>query len=368
MNKILLITKYFPPKIGGTQTLYYNICKNFKSKEIFVLTNKVKGGKRFDSLQKFKISRFKNLSSLDSNVFRDIYSILRIIKKEKINNIIFGHIDYCFTALLLKFIFGKDYYLYIHGEEISRNYGGKYYQFFKWKSLKYAKGIIVVSENTKKLVEKYNQNIKVIYNAVDLKQFYPKKKNLALIKKHKLENKKIILTVGRLEDRKGHSEVIRVLPKLIKKHDDLAYLIIGSGQEEGKLRLLVRKLKLEKHVKFLSKVPNKKLNDYYNLCDIFVMPNRNTKEGNTEGFGIVFLEANACGKPVIGGNFGGVPSAIKEGYNGFLVNNSKELYNRFMILLGDEVLRLNLGKNALEWAKRFTYGKLIKELKYFLNK
>lgn len=99
------------------------------------------------------------------------------------------------------------------------------------------------------------------------------------------------------------------------------------------------------------------------------MPNRETKDKNTEGFGIVFLEANACGKPVIGGKAGGVPSAIKDGYNGFLVNgdDKEDIYNKITILLKDSALRKKISKNGLKWVNSFTYRKLIAKLKEFLK-
>jgi len=369
MGKILFVATHFPPAIGGTPTLYFNICKNIDPKKIIVLTCKFKGWEAFDQNQRFKIYRLNNFLVVDLSIFKEVKYISQLIKKEGIDKIIFGHINFCLTALILRFLFNKDYYLYIHGDEITRNFGGKYYQFFKWKSLKYAKGIVVISDYAKNLVKKYNSNIKIIYNAVDAKEFMPKPKEKTLVYKHNLENEKILLTISRLENRKGHDMVIKCIKEIIKEEPNIKYLIGGTGEEEPALKSLVLKLKLEEHVEFLGEISPELLVDYYNLCDIFVMPNRELEDGNTEGFGIVFLEANACGKPVIGGKTGGVSSAIKDGYNGFLVdgNSVQEISNAILRLLKNDSLRNRIGENGLSWVKNFTYEKLVGELLVFLN-
>ena len=369
MNKILLFAPYFPPSIGGTQTLYYHLSNTLDPSKIVVVCQKCDGWQEFDKRQQFKIYRFDRFSHIDSRIFKEIIDIQRIIKKEQVKHIIFGHINFCLTALILKFIYGREYYIYVHGEEIVKNFGGKYYQFFKWNSLRYAKGIIAVSDFTKKLVEIYNPNVKIIYNAVNLTEFMPTPKSMDLIKKHNLSDKLVLLTISRLEDRKGHDVVIATLPRLIKMYPNIKYLIGGTGKEENKLKQLVSQGNLDDYVEFLGKVPSDQLLDYFNLCDIFVMPVRNMHDGNTEGFGIVFLEANACGKPVIGGNVGGIPSAIQDGFNGFLIdaNNEDALFNNVVKLLQDDSFRESMSKNALEWVKKFTYERIVKDLDEYLE-
>lgn len=369
MEKTLLLATHFPPHIGGTPSLYYHLCSNLEPDKIVVITQQFSGWQEFDKRQPFKIYRFDRFSHIDSRIFKEVPNVYQIIRKEKIRHIIFGHINFCLTALILRFGFGKKYYLYVHGEEITKNFGGKYYQFFKWNSLRYAKGIIAVSDFTKRLVEPYNSNTKIIYNAVDLAEFKPTKKNQDLIQKHRVGDKKVLLTISRLENRKGHDQVIKILPQVIKAYPHVKYLIGGAGEEEQNLRTLVDQLNLHEYVEFLGKIPPEALLDYYNLSDIFVMPVREMPDGNTEGFGIVFLEANACRKPVIGGNAGGVPSAIRDGYNGFLIdgNNEKELYSVILKLLQDDSLREKMGGNALAWVKKFTYEKAVKGLQEFIE-
>ncbi len=372
--KKLLIVPNFSPARGGSHTLYYNICRTLNPQEIVVFTGKTKGYREFDKKQKFKIYRTRKVSMLDSLVFKELLRLNRLIRKEKIKKILFGHLNSCLTALAIKFIFGKNYYLYVLAEEVTGIISGSRSGFFKKKCLKHAKGIIAISDYTKNLIKKYNKNIKIIYPAAKLDKFKPKQKSEELMKKHGLKNKKVILTLARLDEGKGHGKIIKLLPKLIKEHPSLKYLIVGEGEEGSKLRRLVSDMNLNKHVTFAGEVPEKELVDYYNLCDIFAMPNRpimnkDKKTFYTEGFGIVFLEANACGKPVIGGNSGGVPSAITHRHNGLLVNGNdeKDIYNSLNNLLEKKRLREKLGKNGLEWARRFNYKKIAAELEEFIS-
>ncbi|MBD3249272.1 glycosyltransferase [Candidatus Woesearchaeota archaeon] len=371
-KKVLIVSTRFPPWVGGTPTLFYNICKQFNPENIFVLTeNRLKEDKEFDKKQKFKIYRTKKLvfdesknSLIDDlkTYYRSYKKIKEIIKKEEIDVVVFEQFLNAFPLSFSSF----PYYVYCHGEEMGSDLG-KAVKIMKQITLRRAKGLIAVSDYTKKIIEKYNKNTKTIYNAVDIKTFYPKEKNKDMVKKYELEDKKVLMTISRLEKRKNHESVIRLMPKLLKKYD-VKYLILGEGDEKENLKDIVSELKLENHVEFLGKVSQDELNDYYNLCDIFVMPNIDIN-GDTEGFGIVFLEANACGKPVIGGDKGGVTSAIKNGYNGFLVDgrDEEEIYNKISLLLEDDDLRKNMGKDALDWAKRFSYDKIYKNLYSFLE-
>ena len=132
-----------------------------------------------------------------------------------------------------------------------------------------------------------------------------------------LQGKRILLTVSRLtpEDRyKGHATVLRALATLLPGRADLRYLIVGQGEYARELQALATQLGIRDQVIFPGPVAEAELVDYYNLCDVFVMPSKG------EGFGIVYLEALACGKPVIAGNRDGSVHALLEGRAGLLVD------------------------------------------------
>ena len=113
--------------------------------------------------------------------------------------------------------------------------------------------------------------------------------------------------------------VLKALPKVLEKFPNLTYLIGGRGEYQKELEKIVFEKNLSKNVRFIGFIQDDEINNIMNACDVFVMPNREEK-GNVEGYGIVFMDANACGKPVVGGRSGGVNDDIIDGKNGVLVD------------------------------------------------
>jgi phosphatidylinositol alpha-1,6-mannosyltransferase len=128
-------------------------------------------------------------------------------------------------------------------------------------------------------------------------------------------DEKILLTVGRLDERdgyKGHDRVIATLPDLVARDPSIVYAIAGEGNDRPRLEALVREKGLGAHVRFLGFLPFADLPDVYSAADVFVMPSTG------EGFGIVYLEAMACGTPAIGLPVGGAPDALCDGELGYV--------------------------------------------------
>ena len=166
----------------------------------------------------------------------------------------------------------------------------------------------------------------------------------------------ILLSLSRLVRRKGHHIIIESLKDLTRKYPNIKYLIAGTGDKnyEQELRVFVEKTQFAKKYLFLGYVNEQKKKIIYNMCDIFLMTSLPTDfEGNSEGFGITFLEANACGKPVIGTNVGGIPDVIKDGNNGFLIepNNPKELQKAVEKIINDKNYYNFLSKNSIKHIK-----------------
>jgi phosphatidylinositol alpha-1,6-mannosyltransferase len=140
--------------------------------------------------------------------------------------------------------------------------------------------------------------VKVLPNTVD-QRFHPGPKPGYLLERHALYEAKVLLTASRLTgwDRyKGHDRVIRTLPRVLSEHPDAVYLIVGDGDDRPRLEAFAAELGVSHKVRFTGAVAPEGLPDYFRLADVFVMPSTG------EGFGIVFLEAMACGIRVIGGN------------------------------------------------------------------
>jgi len=142
-----------------------------------------------------------------------------------------------------------------------------------------------------------------------------------------------------------------MLPRILSKHPSTRYMILGDGPCRSKLMAQVERLGLEKSVHFLGRMTDEEVVQWLRTCDIFVMPSGKLQgKFGEEGFGIVYLEANACGKPVIGGDSGGVRDAVVHGVTGLLVDpqDDEALFKALDQLIGDKDLRDSLGKQGRE--------------------
>ncbi|GAI21718.1 unnamed protein product, partial [marine sediment metagenome] len=256
------------------------------------------------------------------------------------------------------------YCILVHGSDLKYSSRSKIDAFISSKILKNASMILVNSKYTKdRVLEKgYKRSkIKVLNPGVDTKIFQPNIDTHKIKERYKLFNRRIVLTVARLVPRKGHEIVIKAIPEVIKHIPNLVYIIAGTGEEESRLKEMVDKLKIRAHVIFTGFMEKELLPQLYNACDIFVMPSYERQEfGDFEGFGIAFLEANACEKPVIGGRSGGIEDAVVDGETGLLVDshNVSEIIDAVVRLLKNRDLAEKLGQNGrdrvekkLSWQK-----------------
>lgn len=209
-------------------------------------------------------------------------------------------------------------------------YGGVLHGIEAWKirsaarieALKSANCLMAVSSFTRdRVIAEYGVDpalTSVVPNTFDLERFTPGPKPAHLLERYGLKpGQPVLLTVSRLalsERYKGHWQVLIALQTIRRSIPDIRYVIVGTGDELQHINVAVRSMGLAENVIFAGFVPNHELADHYRLCDVFVMPS--TKEG----FGIVFLEAAACGKPVIGGRLDGSVDALDHGRLGILVD------------------------------------------------
>jgi glycosyltransferase involved in cell wall biosynthesis len=156
----------------------------------------------------------------------------------------------------------------------------------------------------------------------------------------------LLLSVGRLTARKGQSKVIEAINNLKPDFPNLKYLIVGNGPERTYLENMIKSRKLSDRIVILDDVSDRIISKYYAACDIFVLPNTFIPPNDVEGFGIVFLEANLYGKPVIAGKSGGVIEAVQHKKTGLLINpdDSSELEQSIVTLINNPNLRTQLGE------------------------
>lgn len=167
-----------------------------------------------------------------------------------------------------------------------------------------------------------SERIEIVHPGCDVTRFQPTSVSddlrKAILGSH--AQGKVILTVGRLVARKGHDVMIRALPRVLKDIPDACYLIVGSGPAKPMLEELTFSMGVHGNVIFLENVGDAELPGLYGMCDVFVMSSRADLDAcDVEGFGMVYLEANSCGKPVIAGRSGGVADAVVDGETGLLV-------------------------------------------------
>jgi phosphatidylinositol alpha-1,6-mannosyltransferase len=177
-------------------------------------------------------------------------------------------------------------------------------------------------------------------------------------KRYGLEGAFVLLTIARLVPRKGHLTVLHALAGLRGRIPELRYVVVGTGPMRDELEETVKELSLDEMVTFAGGVSDQIRTSLLQACDVFVMPNRDIKGPQgvlaTEGFGIVFLEASACAKPVIGGRAGGAPEVILDGRTGFLIDpeDPKELEQAILRLWSDRDLAVRFGLAGRERVER----------------
>ena len=162
------------------------------------------------------------------------------------------------------------------------------------------------------------EKISILPNTFDPEQFYPQPKPHYLLKRYGLKpNQPIILTIARLasaERYKGYDQILRALPVLRSQYPNVCYVLGGRGPDKPRVEKLIRDVGVSDNVTLAGHVADYELRSHYNLCDVFAMPSKG------EGFGIVFLEALACAKPVLAGNKDGSVDAVLKGELGALVD------------------------------------------------
>ena len=206
--------------------------------------------------------------------------------------------------------------------------------------------IIVTSPHSKDIIRNMTDSkIYVIPNGIDFDEIQTIRADDQL--KHPA-----ILVMGTWGRVKGIDVLLNAIPIIRKEILNLHVYIAGkSGSEEGNLKKLVKELNIEENVSFLGFVSGAEKYAYFKSADIYVQPSR------YETFGVVLLEAMACGKPVIASNVGGIPFVVENGKTGLLFEseNVEELAEKIMFLLKDDELRAKMGEAGRERARGFTW-------------
>ena len=248
--------------------------------------------------------------------------------------ILCGHINLLPVAALLKSLTGALLILEAYGIEAWQRPRG----VRSW-GIERVDLVIAISRFTREKLLAWSRiephRVSVVPNAVHLERYSQSEKPAYLVERYGIADKRVLLTVGRLPGReryKGQDRIIKLLPKLIGEFPNLVYVIAGDGSDRARLEALVDGMGLRRRVVFTGKIIEQEKTDHYNLADAFAMPSM------SEGFGFVFLEAAACGVPVLGGSRDGSRDALVDGELGVMVDpeNADELFQGLQEILRRE--------------------------------
>lgn len=365
---LLIISREFPPQDGGIASVAYQMAHALtqKGETPVVLTwayPAEKGPSDFeDEKQPFEIKRLKKSWNRWGQIAQLYFAGSKLILQKKIKRIYATTWNFSgVAAALLSKQYSIPYAVMTYGYDVAPEALGFSDRFLMRYALTHSRKIFTCSRYTRDLMLQHHKisNTEFLPLGVNSRFFRPDIDGWAVRKRFGLEGKKVLLTVARLYPRKGHDQVLKALAKVVKAFPDVFYLIVGQGGEAVNLKALVKDSGLSQHVAFAGFVPDEELSAYYAACDIFILANREIKnkeeawKGDFEGFGLVFLEASATAKPVIGGKSGGVEDAVKDGETGLLVNSldADSIASALRELLSDETLAKKMGQAGRKWVE-----------------
>ncbi len=387
---ILLIASNFPPVRGGSAVVYDNLARNAEGR-IVVLTSKINyrdglpiiGWREHDRHAPYRIIRLPLLrTELREGQFglvwklwliaNDVWIRLRliattlvVIRQQRISAVCIGELLASGWMLrILRWLSKVRLLVYVHGEEITTEDGYDRGAGRRRQAL-LADRIIVVSRFTQAAIRSVlgpsaDAKLSLIGNGVDTRRFHCGERQPELIDQYGLRGRFVFVSVCRLLEKKGIDNAIRAFAELDALHQSCSYLIVGMGPFQQELREIAAATSVKDRIVFTGEVTNDDLVDHYRLGDVFIMPNRELANGDTEGFGLVFLEANSCGLPVIAGRDGGSTDAVCHGQNGLVVNGNSvaEIASAMAALRSDALLRAKLCKGgramaaAADWKEK----------------
>lgn len=372
MNRLLVLTELFLPTKGGTAVWAAEVYRRLGGKEIHIVTADVPSADAFDATHPNTIHRLnlKRVSWLHPESLamyaRFFFRSLALALTHRFDAIhAFRALPEGLVAWVVARLTLRSVVIYAHGEELTTWKGRKHDAMVF--ALRHAHRVIANSEFTRDELIKRGVapgRITLIYPGVDSDRFRPGlpcgdlKAQIGLA-----PGQKLILSVGRLSRRKGFDMVIRSLPDLLRQGIDVRYALIGIGEDRAYLANVAGEMEVSDRVHLLGHVPPEDLPRWYNASDVFAMPNREI-DGDTEGFGMVFVEAAACGKPVIAGKAGGTGAAVLDGVTGLRIDGDQPAHvvDGLKRVLSDEALAQWLGDAALARTReRFHWAAVAKQ-------
>ncbi|NWG75854.1 MAG: glycosyltransferase family 4 protein [Rubrivivax sp.] len=355
-----MVTELYLPTKGGTAVMFEDDCRRLGGREVHVVTAAVPGGDEFDvghpnTIHRLNLKRYEWLRPESLALYVRLFGrSLRLALTHRFRATLAGRaLPEGLVAWAVGRLRGCRVVIYAHGEELTGWGRGRKFQAMCF-ALRHADAVLANSDFTRdtlvSLIGVRPERIAMAYPVVDAERFRPGlpcadlRAGLGLGPQQRL-----ILSVGRLQRRKSFDQVVRALPGLVARGIDVHHAIVGIGEDWDYLQRTATELGVRDRLHLLGHVEPDDLPRWYNACDVFAMPNRDI-EGDTEGFGIVYLEANACAKPAVAGISGGTGSAVVDGLNGLRVDGDSvaAVEEGLARLLLDQALEQRLGRAGRE--------------------
>ena len=357
-SPVLFVTNDFGPRAGGIETFVIGLIERRPYGQTIVYTSAQTGSEAYDAAWKsdFGVTIIRDRAKILLPTPRVARNLVRIIKESDIQVAAFG------AAAPLGLLSGsmkragvRKTVALTHGHEV---WWAKVFPFnlalrkigTSVDSLTYL-GEFTKQAISQSLSKASAKKMVKIAPGIDVEHFSPQD-STQLRRDLKLVNKRVIVSVGRLVHRKGQDHLIQSMPEILKSVPSAHILIVGQGPYLTHLEKLVKDLNLVDHVSFIGRIQYAQLPQYICAGDIFAMPSRSRFFGlEVEGLGIVYLEASACGLPVIAGSSGGAPDAVLDGVTGLVVNgeDNQEIAAAAIKLLQDVDESKAIGLAGREW-------------------
>lgn len=356
---VLLVTQDFPPDVGGTQTYSAEIARGLARSgwSVTVVCPSLPEDASVDA-------RFRDdgLHIVRVAASYDAFPLLarRAIRRRLAE----GDVDVALavawpSALALRLAGARRVALAVHGREMLLQPvsvpGGRFlYDRLRWWAVRGADRYLAVSHYSASLLAPFgvpSPAVQVVNNGTDPEVFRPAPTAEQQAVRHALGvgDRPMILSVCRLVGRKGVDTIIRAMPRVLEAVPNAMFVVVGDGPDAEALEALARGEGVAAQVLFAGRLPWDQLRACYSAAQVFALPARQA-EPDVEGFGIVFLEANACETPVVGARTGGIPDAIADGESGLLVppDDPAALASALIQLLSDPTLAQRMGKQGRE--------------------
>jgi phosphatidylinositol alpha-1,6-mannosyltransferase len=361
--KILVISDMFPPRTGGSGRWLWELYRRLDGVSVHVVAGSAPGADTFDEAAGMPIVRMPlsfrtwGLWSLRgaAQYGRATLRVSRIVSRVRPDVV---HCGKCLPegliAAFVKRWHGIPFRCFVHGEELTLAGTSRELTRLTRRVLRMSAGIVANSRHTKDILIRSwgvpEPHITVMHPGVDTSRFTPAPASAAVRERLGWSNRRVILTVGALQKRKGQDMLIRALPAIRAQCPDVLYAIAGEGWERPYLEQLAADQGVGDAVQFRGTPTDSELVECYQQCDLFALPNRQVG-WDFEGFGIVLLEAQACGKPVIAGRSGGTAEAMDPSLTGELVacDAPDALAEAAVRLLERADYRNQLGARARPW-------------------